>query len=182
MLELLIVVAIGMVVTAIAVPSMTTAIANAKLRGSMTSLSGLLQNCRMVAVKQNRTTTTRFEVRSNGLVGYIKKATESELTNLDYQVEMEAPIEKQITPAGSGAPPGITSAVLGFMAASGDVMVSFNSRGLPCLYDSGNCPTSGFVQYFKDTRIAGNGGFAAISVSPAGRIKRWFWNGAAWTD
>jgi Tfp pilus assembly protein FimT len=183
LLEVLIVVGIGMAITAIALPSFTTAIANAKLRGSMTSLSGLLQNCRMIAVKQNKTMTAKYEVRSNGLVGFIKKATDdSGLSTTDSQVEMEAPIDKMITPTGPGAPAGVTSAVLGFTAATGDVLVSFNSRGLPCLFDSGTCPNSGFVQYFKDTRIAGNGGWAAISVSPAGRIKRWFWNGAAWTD
>ena len=181
LLEALVVVGVGMLITAMALPSMTTAIANAKLRGSMTSLSGLLQSCRMVAVKENKTKTAKFEARSNGLVGFVKDATDTSGVNQsDYQIEMEAPIDKLITPTGPGAPAGVTTAVLGFTAGTGDV-VSFNSRGLPCLYNTGSCPNSGFVEYFKDNRIAG-GGWAAISVSPAGRIKRWFWNGTNWTD
>jgi hypothetical protein len=116
------------------------------------------------------------------LMGYIRDAGDtSSLTTVDSQVEMEAPITKMTTPTGLGAPSAISTGVLGFTPQTGDP--SFNSRGLPCLYSSGTCPTNyGFISYFKDNRIAGSGGWAAISVSPAGRIKRWFWNGSEWTD
>jgi hypothetical protein len=45
-----------------------------------------------------------------------------------------------------------------------------------------NAGSTGFIEYFKDNRIGGSGGWAAISITPAGRIKRWFWSGSAWTD
>ena len=183
LLETLIVVAIAAVITITAVPKMTTVMANAKLRASMTSLSGLMQNTRMVAVQQNKTKTTKFSGGSTTrLMGYIRDAGDtSALTTFDSQVEMEAPITKLTTPSGTGAPGEISTTILGYTPQTGDP--SFNSRGLPCLYSSGTCPTNyGFIYYFKDTRISGAGGWAAISVSPAGRIKRWFWNGSAWTD
>lgn len=180
LLETLIVVAIAAIVTVTAVPKMTNVIANAKLRASMTSVSGLLQNTRMVAVQQNKTKTTLFSGgTTTRLMGYVKDAGDtSALTTRDAQVEMEAPITKLTTPSGTGAPSAIGT--LGFTPQTGDP--SFNSRGLPCVYSAGTCTNYGFVYYFKDTRIAGAGGWAAISVSPAGRIKRWFWNGSAWTD
>ena len=183
LLEILIVVAIAAVVTITAVPKMTNVIANAKLRASMTSLSGLLQNTRMVAVKQNKTKTALFYGgTTTRLMGYIRDTGDSSaLTTLDSQVEMEAPITKLTTPGGAGAPGAI--ATLGFTPQTADP--SFNSRGLPCLYSigTGTCPTNyGFIYYFKDMRISGSGGWAAISVSPAGRIKRWFWNGSEWTE
>ena len=46
LLELLILLAVGLIVTAIALPIMSNVIANQKLRASMTSISGLLQNTR----------------------------------------------------------------------------------------------------------------------------------------
>ena len=182
LLELMVVVGVAMAISAIAIPSMTTAIANARLRASMSSLSGLLQNSRMVAVKENKTMSTHFTIRANGLVGYVKNAADtSEVATSDFQIEMAAPISKLITPSGAGAPAGVTSAVLGYTAQTGDP--SFNSRGIPCVYSAGTCATNnGFAYYFKDSRISGPGAWAAISVSPAGRIKRWFWNGSDWTD
>ena len=48
--------------------------------------------------------------------------------------------------------------------------------------NGGTCTNSGLIEYFKDNRIGGSGGWAAISVSPAGRITRWFWNGSAWAN
>jgi len=179
LIEVTLVVAIAMVVTATAIPSITTVVANAKMRASMTSLSGLLQNCRMAAVQQNKTMTTKFVAQTTGLVGYVKDATDSSaLARKDYQVEMQAPINKLTTPSGGGAPAAIST--LGFTPQTGNP--SFNTRGLPCLYSAGACTNYGFISYYKDTRIAGSGGWAAISISPAGRIKRWFWNGSDWTD
>ena len=182
LLEVLIVVAVAMVVTATAVPGMTTAIANAKLRASMTSLSGLLQNTRMVAVQQSKTKTAHFSGgTTTRLIGFIKDAADtSAVATKDAQVEMEAPITRLTTPSGPGAPTAISTTALGFTPQTGDS--SFNSRGLPCAYSSGTCTNYGFIYYFKDSRITGSGGWAAISVSPAGRIKRWFHNGSIWTD
>ena len=180
--ETLIVVGIAAAVTVTALPRMTTVIANAKLRGSMTSLSGLLQNARMTAVQRNKTKTTCFAGgTTTRLMGFIKSAVDScVLTTNDSQVEMEAPISKLTTPTGLGAPSAVSTTVLGFTPQTGNP--SFNPLGLPCAYSGGTCTSGGFIYYFKDNRIAGSGGWAAISISPAGRIKRWFWNGSAWTD
>jgi prepilin-type N-terminal cleavage/methylation domain-containing protein len=182
LMETLIVVAIAAVVMVTALPRMTNVIANSKLRGSMTSLSGLLQNTRMVAVQQNKAKTARFAGgTTTRLMGYIKDAGDSSaLTTTDSQIEMEAPISKLTTPTGTGAPSAVSTTTLGFTPQTGDP--SFNPLGLPCSYSGGTCTSCGFIYYFKDSRIAGAGGWAAISISPAGRIKRWFFNGSAWTD
>ena len=130
--ELLVVVAIALLVTAIGLPLMNNVIANMKLRASMTSVSGLLQNTRMAAVKQNKIMTAKYTNLTSppySLIYYSKVATDSTpLASPDPQVEMEA------------------------------------------------------IEYFKDNRIGGSGGWAAISITPAGRIKRWFWSGSAWMD
>jgi prepilin-type N-terminal cleavage/methylation domain-containing protein len=180
-LELLIVVLIALIVVAIAIPNMLTVIANTRLRGNICTLSGALQNCRMYAVNRNLVMTTRYTSDSYGIKAYIKKASDSSgATTTDYQVQLEAPIVHYTTPSGTGAPSALTTTELGFTPNTGDT--SFNTRGLPCAYSAGSCPNKGFVYYFKDTRRSGSSGWAAVSVSPAGRIKRWFWTGTAWGD
>ncbi len=179
--ELLIVVLIGLVITTIALPNMLTVIATARLHGNISTLSGIFQNCRMMAVKNNRTMTTHFSTASNGIMAYVKLATDtSEATRTDTQVELEAPIVRYTSPSGTGAPAGITVTTLGYTAQTGDV--SFNTRGLPCMYSGGTCTNQGFIYYFKDTRRTANNGWAAVSISPAGRIKKWFWNGTTWAE
>ena len=187
--EVLFVVGIGLIISTAALPSMSNAIANMKLRASMTTVSGLLQNTRAMAVKENKVKTAchyNRTIEPYSLVYFVRDATDCTAltsTTTDVQVEMEAPITPVSTPSGPGAPGAIDNTSLGLTASPLTTDPSFNSRGLPCAYAGGSCTTnSGFIQYFKDNRIGGSGGWAAISVSPAGRIKRWFWNGATWTD
>jgi Tfp pilus assembly protein FimT len=181
LLEVLIVAAIGTIITVTAVPNMITGIANMRLRSSMTSLAGVIQNCRMMSVKQNQAMTSHFSPQPEGVIVYVKAATDtSSYTANDSQVELQAPVLQVSAPSGPNAPSAITSTVLGFTPLSGDP--SFNSTGLPCSYASGVCPNNGFIYYFHDLRPQGKTGWAALSISPAGRLKKWFWNGTIWTD
>jgi hypothetical protein len=104
----------------------------------------------------------------------------SVVTTTDPQVQLEAPIDKFPAPAGVGAPAPMTSAELGYVPSTSNP--SFNPRGLPCLFAGGGCPSRGFAFYFKDTRRSDAEGWAAITISPAGRINKWFWNGSAWVN
>ena len=185
MLELVAVTAISMIVTMTAVPNMVNGIGNMRLRSSMTSLAGVLQNCRMLAVKQNRTMSTHFVVTNygstNGVMAYVKKATDTSfLATSDSQVQLEDPVTRVTTLSGAGAPTALDVTTLGFTPQTGDP--SFNPTGLPCAYSGGTCPNNGFIYYFHDSRPASQMGWAALSISPAGRLKKWYWNGSAWTD
>src|SRR6266568_2910602 len=63
----------------------------------------------------------------------------------------------------------------------------FNSRGIPCKSaTAAGCPdpgnyctgiTNGYAFYFTQGTQ-----WAAVGVSPAGRIKTFFWNGNAWAN
>jgi prepilin-type N-terminal cleavage/methylation domain-containing protein len=179
MIELLVVTGIIVTLIGIGIPSMATIISNARLSGGVTNLSGLLQNCRMMAIKENKTKSTHFTVMANGPVAYVKNAADtSAIATADTQAQLGAPLTKVTLPTGPGAPPQLTPAQLSFTPATTDA--SFNSRGLPCEYSGGVCTSKGFVYYFKDTRPLGASRWAAVSISPAGRIKRWFWTGTNW--
>src|SRR5690348_14667392 len=175
----MVVVGIGMIVTVTAVPNMITAISNMRLRSSMTSLAGVIQNCRMLAVKQNQTMTTHFTPQTNGVIAFVKLATDtSTYTVHDSQVELEAPV-MQVAPPTS--PPPIDTTTLGFSSPLNSEP-SFNTVGLPCSWNAGTCSNHGFIYYFHDQRPQGKQGWAALSISPAGRLKRWYWNGSSWLD
>src|SRR5689334_118533 len=179
LIELLLVLGVILVILAIGIPSMATVISNARLSGGVTNLSGLLQNARMIAIKENRVKSAHFTVMANGPVAYVKDAADSsDLETTDVQAQLGAPLTKYTYPTGTGAPAQLTTAQLSFTAVHSDP--SFNSRGLPCEYASGTCTNKGFVYYFKDTRPVGASRWAAVSISPAGRVKRWFWSGTAW--
>jgi len=187
--ELLIVVGVGLIITVVAVPVMSNAIANMKLRGNMTSLSGLLQNTRAIGVQQNAAKTACHINSSDppySLIYFVKSVTDCTTATVDTtdpQVELEAPIIPYATPSGPGAPPPMDNATLGSLSTPLTSDPSFNSSGLPCSYSGGTCtPNTAFIQYFKDSRFGGSGGWAAISISPAGRIRRWFFSGSVWTS
>jgi len=188
MVELLIITAVSMIITMTAAPNMINAIGNMRLRSSMTSLSGVMQNCRTLAVKQNQVMTTHFVVTNygdgaaSGVVAYVKRASDSSAVSThDSQVQLEEPVTRVTTLSGPGAPTiPLDSSILGFTPQTGDP--SFATTGLPCSYSAGICSNNGFVFYFHDTRSSGRNAWAAISVSPAGRLKTWFWSGSAWTN
>jgi Tfp pilus assembly protein FimT len=182
LIELSVVLLIALTVGMITIPNMITVISNARLHAGVTSMSGLLQATHMKAVKENRTLTTHFgTLDGQTLVAWAKPANEApDRLPSDLQAEWEAPVMMMTTPSGMNAPTVISTSVLGFTPVEDEP--SFNSRGMPCVYDAGDCDNNGFLFYFKDTSRTGGQGWAALSISPAGRIKKWFWTGAAWVD
>lgn len=184
-LELVAVLAITMTLGALATPYMVTVTANVRLRSGMNSLSGIMQECRTDAIRDNRMKTTRLTVLSNGPVAYVKDANltgaAAEIAQRDPQAQLGAPVTHITSLTGvTGAPTALDHAILGFDVQSPDKLVSFNPRGLPCLYSSGACTVTGFVLYFNDTRPLGGSGWGAVTVSPAGRVKVWMWTGSQW--
>src|SRR5262245_9528939 len=186
--EVAVILSVGLILAAIGLPRMSNVIAMQKLRGSMTTASSFLQNVRMLAIKKNRTMTAFAFNRTDppySLVYWTKEPTDSSSFSPEFsQAELEAPITPMPTPTGLGAPAAITNTDLGLLVDPEVTAPSFNSRGLPCKFNivTGQCENKAFITYFKDNRIGGSGGWAAVSITPAGRIKRWFWNGSAWTD
>jgi len=182
LVELTMAIGIMLVLGSLLITNIAAVVSNARLHAGVASMSGLFQTSRMLAVKLNQTLTTHFTTEDGiSLVGYVKEAQETgPRVSRDPQVKWEAPVSMMTTPDGIGAPQVLSTAVLGFTPQTGEP--TFNSRGLPCAYSSGVCQNSGFLYYFKDTSRSGAKGWAALSISPAGRIKKWFWIGDIWKD
>src|SRR5215470_16840611 len=98
--ELLVVIVIALAATTVAIPKMLTVTASAGLRGDIASISGLFQNCRMSAVKNNRTMATHFRTASQGIIAFIKLSSDtSDPVTADPQVQLEAPIVQYTSPS-----------------------------------------------------------------------------------
>jgi Tfp pilus assembly protein FimT len=184
--EIVAVLAIILSIGAFAIPYFIVSAANIRLRGGMSSLSGLIQNCRMQAIKNNTNKSVHFTIVSHGPVAFIVDATAS--TTLDpnnpSQAQLGAPVSLVRTLGGTGAPTAIDNSIFnGLDPLTSDL--SFTPRGLPCQYatSTGTCTTGkAFVYYFTDIRPLGASGWAAVTVTPAGRVKTWYWSGSAWGD
>jgi Tfp pilus assembly protein FimT len=191
LVELMAVVSIAIITMAIATPIMINALSSYKVRGQMTDLSGLVQMCRSEAVKQNQTRHLIFTTSGTKTLSYVDTpgSTLTMPTSTMPQVWLPRQMQKVSAPTSSPTPLNSSSMWgdgLGTAPNTTDD-VCFNSRGIPC-----SCPstptatcsgiTNGYAFYFTLTSQPGGTRWAAVGVSPAGRIKTFFWDGGAWTN
>lgn len=174
LLEMVIVVAILMVIAAMAIPKIMTNVADIRLRGAVNSASGIIQDGRMMAIKDNVLRKVKYS-NTNGVV-YIDLDDNGSPTTTEPQVQMGTTVLAASTPTGVT---GLTSTDLSYTPTT-VTSIMFNPRGLPC--SAANTCGAGMVFYFTDSRTVGSPGWAAVSVSPAGRVKTWLWNGSRWND
>lgn len=168
LLELMIVVGITLVVAAVAIPGVLTATQNFKLRSTASSFSGLVQKCRMLAVARN---TLNPVIPSSG--GFT--CTVSSLENRDILLPPSIVAD---TTAGGLSP---SSMNMSWTSTATVGLPVFNPRGLPCVVSGGACNTgNGYIYYFRQDRALGATGWAAITVTPAGRAQVWTWDGNNW--
>ena len=196
LLELLIVMAIIMVIAAMAIPNVMTAINNIRLRGSAGDVAGLLQLCRELAVRNNRYYTIKPATVTGAQAAYVDLNYNGAFDNAAPTPEPMIQFAANVTVASAGAPNTgnlIAQCCTTFTPQNANILPSFNARGLPCvgaanppaansvcnIRDAAN-QTVGFVYYMSQTRPFGAVGWAAVSVTPAGRIRVWMYDGTAW--
>lgn len=187
LVELVIVAAIMVSIAALAAPSMFDVIGGAKLRSNMGDLSALFQYARSRAVKYNHVMSVSFEVKAGATRAYAKDpstTSESESSKDNTEIWLSSEFSRVASPSGAGAPPTLDSPTMWgteSTIATGDL--SFNSRGIPCSYSTttGKCVTgSSFVYYFSYNSTMGGTRWGAVGVSPAGRVRAFYWNGVNW--
>jgi Tfp pilus assembly protein FimT len=187
----MIVIAIILCVSVVSLPTMMHVIADVRTRTTMSSLSGLVQECRSFAIKHNRYVTVHFTTQSGQAVAYLQESTQTAALTSSMngkQVFLGSGVTKYTTPAGLNAPGAMTGTQLwgsSYDDALNTNEITFNSRGLPCFYNTTNTPptcdlNNGFVYYFTYQPPYGTNGWTALSISPAGRVKTWVWSGSKW--
>jgi len=195
MIELLVVVAIVITVTAISVPTVSKLVTSAQLRGGMGDLSGLFQNARNVAVRQNTISKVHFQVSNSRQIAFVDSINCSSLGWCGLGTSTPQiwlpPKFTQVDPptGGAGAPTALNAATCGSSTTLDSTPTDdtyFNQMGIPCQYNSTTNPScsgsQAFAYYFNYVESAVNTSWAALCVSPAGRIKAWYWTGSSWTN
>src|SRR5438445_13453149 len=119
-----------MILAAVTAPKMISVISDIKLRYSATDLAGLLQTCRMQAVRKNTFYGVQPTPLPQGNTGYFVNLNGAAYAAGDPLVVLGmATVISQ--GAGSGAPnEAAFLAGLGFITVAGVVVLSFIARGL----------------------------------------------------
>jgi len=182
--ELLIVVTIILIVGGLSIPSLNRAIDNSRLKGAAQKLAATYQDARVRATQDN----TSYEVL----------ATASGIQPAQVCIDLDGdgvcgpgdPVTvfpPQVRLTNLGLPVPLDSAQLKFpvanienssMHTTQDVLApgfAWNSRGLPCQRSSASSPclAYGWVQHLA-LQVSGNDFiYAAVTVSPTGRVKTW---------
>lgn len=187
--ELLVVLAVSLIVAAFAVPEMVTTLDAMKLRGTLTSTSNMIQRARTQAIKSNQTQRIHFATVSGKVVVFVTTSTDTAIqpvsTDANLSAQLWFPTQFSIPGAPTSPAPMTTTFMWGSNISSTNQNVDpyFSSRGMPCLPDTTTkvCqPANGFVYYYKYSTSHGVTRWAATSISPAGRVQNWFWNGSTW--
>ena len=185
--EMITVVAIILIAAAIAMVGVQRTVRTVRLYGSGTDYSNLLQNARMRAVKDDKYYTVRTDTTVTPPIAYVD-INGSGTYDLG---EPQAPFRPNTTPVAFGAGPGLGNLKAQFLpptpsaqasVAAGGGPPTFGPRGLPCTPVANTCPyltPTSFITFLQDT----NGGWAAVTVTPAGRVRQWSYNttGNSWS-
>lgn len=187
LIELLVVVAILLVVAAFAIPTITTTLDTFRIRGTLSSAANMALKGRFQAIKKDSCQRIHFSTVGNNVVLFVTDATDAAVAPAANDPALSAqlwlPHSFSIPGVPTGGPTQLTPLIMWGTNLAPNINVDpyFNSRGLPCLPVAGGpCnQTNGFVYYYR-YRNGGTTRWAATSISPAGRIESWFWNGKAW--
>lgn len=173
LMELVVVLAIVILITALSLPSFLNAMANIRLRTAAQNLAGILQQARMRATHDNAVVglgCTPFNVAIDTCTQtFLVDKAGNQLAN-PGQIQLPQTVSYTTNPSASMA-----KADVGFTAAAPGTQPFFNPRGVPCTLNAGTCQGAGFVFY-----LTGPSGLAAVSVSPAGRVKVWSYSSTKW--
>jgi prepilin-type N-terminal cleavage/methylation domain-containing protein len=197
LVELLVVMAIILAISAMAVPQILNQIDIYRLRSASSAVVGVLQSARMQAVKDNKYYSVRG-INAPATLGQANTpgvfvdsvgagAAQGSGNNAYDNGETGAAIATRITFDLAGAHPVLPNALVGvnFAPQLVTTLPSFNSRGLPCVAAGAVCTggiagaTTQFAFFLRQTGVTGVH-WGAITVTGSGRMRTWTWTGTAW--
>jgi prepilin-type N-terminal cleavage/methylation domain-containing protein len=202
LVELSIVVIITLLVSAWAIPSALTSIRMAHLRGAASDYAGLLEQARIYSIRDNRYYSTYIlapagnNLVAQAYVDMLPKVLTGASGNGGTSVAVGDPtitIESDVVLESVGAAPNTSNLESQLLPATTPVTPTdgsvtaptFGPRGLPCtpismtggsVCDSSGGPTA----YWTFLENSKSQSWQAVTITPAGRIQKWFYTGSAW--
>lgn len=210
LLELLIVVVIMLIIGGMMAPKMLGIIDDQKLRASAQAYAGLMQVARSRATQDNAVYQVLNTTQSGIPIAYVDLNFNRTYDTSEPMVLLARPITVSETgvPSGFGnttllgvqpyadsTSPMVSDGSGGIAPGTAIPGLAFNERGLPCQRVAaaetcknaplvgGPPPTSlpiAYITYLQYARRQGGTAYAAITVTPAGRVKTWIYQGGQW--
>jgi prepilin-type N-terminal cleavage/methylation domain-containing protein len=187
LLEIVIVMAVMLCLAGVAFPIFTRISYNVRLKSAAVNLSGLMQQARILAARQNAVYTVVIPSTGGQACINLNPGVNSTCDSTEPLIRFNSNVTPAAgAPNGSGATP--TAYILSGDTGTGTpydnaTTLGYSARGLPCAYVSSTCstpPTTYFVYYLTDPRPDGTTGWAAVVVTRTGRTKSYTWNGGSW--
>jgi prepilin-type N-terminal cleavage/methylation domain-containing protein len=175
--EMIVVIAIILVVGGMAVPNLTRAIDASRIKGSAQALAAVYQDARIRATQKD----TSYQV----LISPPRISPAQICIDLDGDGTCSAgdPVTTfpvQVRVSNLGVPVPLDPAQLHFPAftteqPSAPASLTWNAVGLPCqrTAPTSPCTAVGWIQHLQLLRANGDVMYAAVTVSPTGRVKTW---------
>jgi type II secretory pathway pseudopilin PulG len=195
LLELIIVIGIMMVVAAIAAEFVQRAAQTMRLKESAINYSNLLQQARLRAVHDDKYYTVLTATGgTNGPIAFIDVAGTGAYVPGEPMMVFSAGVspmtfssgpalsdlESKFLPNDPGAVLTVNTTALG---------PSFGPRGLPCTPTTGGATTCPYLtpagvptSYITFVQNTQNQNWEAVTVTPAGRIRQWRYDGSTWSS
>ena len=182
--ELLVVASIIAIVIGMSIPNLSRAIDNAKLKGATQTLVAVYQDARVRATQNNAS----YEVLvSSAGIKPAQVCVDLNGDGICNASDPLMPISGKVSLNNNGVPSGLSASTLGFSPLNTESSVmhdqnndfvpglAWNGLGMPCQRSSSSSPCGavGWVQYLQLQRSGGDVLYAAVSVSPTGRIRTW---------
>jgi prepilin-type N-terminal cleavage/methylation domain-containing protein len=176
LIEVLIVTSVTLCIAATAIPKVVSTMANIELRAGVRSAAGVLQQARSLAIKEDKFRKVKYTNTAPGGVVYVDLNDDGAVQALEPQAQTGTTVLAYSVPSGI---PALADTDLGYSPVT-TTTVAFSSTGQPC--NALHSCAVGMVIYFTDTRVVGSPGWAAVSISPAGRVGTWLWTGSHWSE
>jgi type II secretory pathway pseudopilin PulG len=191
LLELCLVLAILMIVAAMLFINSVTAIRNIRLHQSAVSYANLLQRARILAVQNDTYYMVRSDPTTNPPMAFVDLAQTGTYSPTGPADPMMTFL-LNITPEAFSTGPGLADLKSKFLPTAGAATVdttdpgpTFGPRGLPCKPSApsgGTCPSmtpTSYITFLQNTQSAK---WEAVTVTPAGRIGIWAYDGTTWSQ
>ena len=201
LIELLVALTVILIIASIAIPNLNTAMHSSRLKGAASDFASILQVARIRSVdddhfysvyvlpaNNNRPQEGFVDIYPLGANGtYGTPGGVNAGTNINQQ-DPVIQVSGEVIPRPQGAAPSTAALRALILPANSPVVpldgsaagtpITFSPRGLPCLPAGGVCDSLGGPQaywfFFQNTTSQN---WAAVTLTPAGRIQRWTFSG-----
>jgi prepilin-type N-terminal cleavage/methylation domain-containing protein len=202
LIELIMVLIIVLLIAATAIPTIMSSVHTAHLRGAASDFSSLLEQARILAIRDNRYYSSYILAASGNrpqeaYVDMLPKNMTGASGNGGTSIATGDPsivLQSDVVPEAVANAPNTSNLETQLLPATTPVTptdttvspATFGPRGLPCtplsLTGGTVCDSSGgataFWSFFQNSSTKM---WQVVTITPAGRIQKWYYNGSTWS-